>query len=175
MEEPILRALRAVRVTAGASRDGLDALALPVAQDPEEVRRERFSLLAPREMAADRLEVGAETADRGAAAQYCTTFSGTDGFATRTMFYSTSAACSGASSVVSGAGTYRLVGAATTPADATKMNLVLSGFGMRFSILARDGANLKLGKEDETHDGFTEEQRYARFMAESQTKRTCPF
>ena len=56
-----LRALRAVRVTAGASRDGLNALALPVAQDAEEVRRERFSLLAPREMAADRLEVGAET------------------------------------------------------------------------------------------------------------------
>ena len=108
-------------------------------------------------------------------AQYCTTFSGTDGFATRTMFYSASAACSGASSVVSGAGTYRLAGAATTPAGATKMDLVLAGFGMRFSVLARDGANLKFGKEDETHDGSTEEQRYARFMVEPQTKRTCPF
>ena len=67
IEEPLLRALRAVRVTAGACRDGLYALALPVAQDAEGVRRERFSLLAPREMAADRLEVGAEAAGRGAA------------------------------------------------------------------------------------------------------------
>ena len=64
MEEPILRAFRAVRITAGACRDELYAFALPVAQDPEEVRRERFSLLAPREMAADRVEVGAETLRR---------------------------------------------------------------------------------------------------------------
>ncbi len=108
-------------------------------------------------------------------AEYCTTFSGADGFATRTRFYAASAACSGASNVVTGAGTYALVGAATTPADATKVNLVLTDFGSRFSILARDGAKLKFGKEDATHDGSSDAQRYARFMAESHTKGTCPF
>jgi len=108
-------------------------------------------------------------------ARYCTTFSGADGFATRTMFYAASATCSGTSNVVDGSGTYALAGAATIPAGATKVNLVLGGFGPRFSILARDGANLEFGKEDETHDGSTDAQRYARFMADSHTKGTCPF
>lgn len=111
----------------------------------------------------------------GTSARYCTTFSGDDGFATRTMFYAASTSCSGASSIFPGAGTYALAGPATEPAGATNVNLVLDGFGARFSILARDGANLKFGKEDETHDGSSEAQRYVRFMAESHTKGTCPF
>ncbi|MDP3277208.1 MAG: hypothetical protein Q8Q09_18610 [Deltaproteobacteria bacterium] len=108
-------------------------------------------------------------------ARYCTTFSGVDGFATRTMFFSASVTCSGASNIIPGSGTYALAGAASSPADATNVNLVLDGFGSRFSILGRDGDALRFGKEDPMHNGSSPAQRYVRFMAESHTKSACPF
>jgi hypothetical protein len=63
----------------------------------------------------------------------------------------------------------------TTPSDATKVDLVIQGFGSRFSILARSGADLKFGKEDATHDGSSEAQRYVRYMADPHVKGACPF
>lgn len=108
-------------------------------------------------------------------AKYCTTFSGADGYASRTQFFPGNTTCSGSATPVVGMGTYALAGAASAPSDATKMDIVIVGFGPRFSILARDGANLKFGKEDATHDGSSEAQRYARFMVDAHVKGTCPF
>jgi len=59
VEEPILRALRAVRSPHARAAMG-SALALAVAQDAEEVRRERLAVARAEEMAADRLEVRVE-------------------------------------------------------------------------------------------------------------------
>jgi len=91
------------------------------------------------------------------------------------MFFAASASCTGASTIIPGSGTYALAGPATTPSEATKMDVVIQGFGARFSILARDGATLKFGKEDEAHNGSSDAQRYQRYMADPHTKGTCPF
>lgn len=108
-------------------------------------------------------------------AKYCTTFSGNNSYASRTMFFAASTTCNGASNVISGAGTYTLAGPATSPSGATNVDVVINGFGMRFSILARDGAKLKVGKEDATHDGSVLAQRYVAYMIEAHSKAACPF
>lgn len=91
------------------------------------------------------------------------------------MFFAASTTCTGASTIVPGSGTYTLAGPATTPSEATKVDLVIQGAGARFSILARAGDTLKFGKEDATHDGSSEAQRYARYMADPHTRGSCPF
>ena len=108
-------------------------------------------------------------------AKYCTTFSGTDGYASRTMFFAGSTTCTGTSTTVPGSGTYTLAGPASTPSEATKVDIVIEGAGARFSILARDGDTLKFGKEDGTQNGTSDAQRYQRYMADPHTKGTCPF
>ena len=49
-----MRALRTARIPAGPRRNRLDALPLAIAQDAEEVGRERLALLAPWEMGSAR-------------------------------------------------------------------------------------------------------------------------
>jgi hypothetical protein len=61
VEEPIVCALRALRLAAGARGDRLDALALAVAQDTERIRGERLPLLASWKVRTDLLEVRAES------------------------------------------------------------------------------------------------------------------
>ena len=108
-------------------------------------------------------------------AKYCATFSGTDGYASRTMFFAASTTCTGASMIIPGSGTYALAGRATTPSEATKVDVVIQGAGALFSILARDGATLKFGKEDGAHNGTSDAQRYQIYMAAPYIKGTCPF
>src|SRR5262249_2792512 len=63
VEKPVMCPARRLRLHAGACRDRLDALPLPVAKDPERVRRERLSLSRDGQMRAEPREVIRDAAD----------------------------------------------------------------------------------------------------------------
>ena len=56
VKQPVVRALRALRVATRARRDRFNPLPVAIAQEAIEIRREGFALLASRKMTTDLLK-----------------------------------------------------------------------------------------------------------------------